>query len=140
MKYTEMSTEQLENELKKVRAQYERIKGLGLNLDMSRGKPSPQQLSLSEDLLKMKLTSDDYFNEQGMDCRNYGGLDGVIEIERAEDGQTDVPGCKLGSAQIEPVGDVGKLREGGILEREEFWDLDAPTPDAFFERVLHWRK
>ena len=82
MEYTKMNEEQLKSELKKIRRQYERIKGLGLNLDMSRGKPSPQQLSLSEQMLKTDLTSDDYFNEQGMDCRNYGGLDGVIECKR----------------------------------------------------------
>ena len=27
-----------------------------------------------------------------------------------------------------------------MFEREEFWDLDAPTPDAFFKRILAWGK
>lgn len=82
MSYSDMTIDELKEEQKRVRFQHERIKGLGLNLDMSRGKPSSKQLSLSNPMLQLDLNGDDYISAQGLDCRNYGGLDGVIECKR----------------------------------------------------------
>ena len=45
--YQEMSKEELTQELTALKAEYEKIKGMGLALDMSRGKPSQAQLDLS---------------------------------------------------------------------------------------------
>ncbi|HAZ91595.1 MAG TPA: aminotransferase, partial [Eubacterium sp.] len=47
--YLEMTREELESERSSVSAEYEKLKGLGLKLDMSRGKPSKDQLDLSMD-------------------------------------------------------------------------------------------
>ena len=38
--YQEMSKEELTQELTALKAEYEKIKGMGLALDMSRGKPA----------------------------------------------------------------------------------------------------
>ena len=40
----------------KIQAQYEAFKQLGLKLDMSRGKPAPEQLDLSNALLGSRIT------------------------------------------------------------------------------------
>lgn len=59
-------------------AQYKAEK---LSLDMTRGKPSPQQLDLANALLT-NLSEADYLAEDGTDCRNYGGLDGLPETKK----------------------------------------------------------
>lgn len=48
------------------------MKALGLKLDMSRGIPSPEQLDLATEMLDWKE-----WNADGLDCRNYGGVDGL---------------------------------------------------------------
>lgn len=59
---------------------YEAFKAQNLKLDMSRGKPCPAQLDLSAKLLDC-LSSKDYKTKGGVDCRNYGGLDGIPEAK-----------------------------------------------------------
>jgi DNA-binding transcriptional MocR family regulator len=49
-------------------------------LDMTRGKPCPEQLALSEGLLDA-LTRRDFKASDGSDCRNYGGIDGLPEAK-----------------------------------------------------------
>ncbi|MBQ7015276.1 MAG: aminotransferase class I/II-fold pyridoxal phosphate-dependent enzyme [Clostridia bacterium] len=62
--------------------QYGSYKSKGLKLDMSRGKPCKEQLDISEGLLSVLKCNDDCFNENGMDCRNYGILDGIPEAKK----------------------------------------------------------
>ena len=60
---------------------YNAFKARGLKLDLTRGKPSPAQLDLSAGLLSLP-GADDYLAEGGVDCRNYGGLQGLAEVRR----------------------------------------------------------
>jgi DNA-binding transcriptional MocR family regulator len=60
---------------------YDAFKGRGLKLDLTRGKPSPAQLELSTALLSLP-GSQDYVAEGALDCRNYGGLQGLAEARR----------------------------------------------------------
>jgi DNA-binding transcriptional MocR family regulator len=71
--YTQLSDAEKEHLLTVHRQQYDAFAAQQLNLDMTRGKPSTQQLNLSNDLLKM----DGFKDSNGTDCRNYGGLDGL---------------------------------------------------------------
>ncbi|MBN1257242.1 MAG: aminotransferase class I/II-fold pyridoxal phosphate-dependent enzyme [Planctomycetes bacterium] len=57
---------------------YNEWKSKKLSLDMTRGKPCPEQLDLANRMLTC-LKKDDYKSENGTDCRNYGGLDGIPE-------------------------------------------------------------
>ena len=77
-----MSKEELlviKSELEK---EYEEIKGKGLSLDMSRGKPGADQLDITMEMLNVISTADDCKAENGFDCRNYGVLDGMPECKK----------------------------------------------------------
>ncbi len=60
---------------------FEEYKAKGLSLDMSRGKPAPEQLDLTNEMLTHCLDGD-HISERGVDCRNYGVLDGIYEAKR----------------------------------------------------------
>jgi DNA-binding transcriptional MocR family regulator len=66
------------DDLAAVRAEYEAFRARGLKLDMTRGKPAPGQLDLSNDLLAL-VGNRDYRTAAGDDARNYGGLQGLPE-------------------------------------------------------------
>lgn len=69
----------LKNELEN---EYEKVKSLGLSLDMSRGKPGADQLDISTDMLTVMTNADDCKAINGFDCRNYGVLDGIPECKK----------------------------------------------------------
>ena len=80
--YSELSREELMELREQLLAAYEEKKALGLNLDMSRGKPSPTQLGVSVGLMDVINSDSDMRSECGTDCRNYGCLDGIPEVKR----------------------------------------------------------
>ncbi|WP_156660647.1 aminotransferase class I/II-fold pyridoxal phosphate-dependent enzyme [Mycobacterium sp. 852002-10029_SCH5224772] len=57
---------------------YADLQAKKLALDLTRGKPAPAQLDLSNQLLS--LPGDDYRDSEGTDTRNYGGLHGLPEL------------------------------------------------------------
>ncbi|OZC46710.1 aminotransferase [Rhodococcus sp. 15-649-1-2] len=73
-----MNHEELVAEHERQAASYEQLKAQNLSLDLTRGKPSPEQLDLSSDLLT--LPGGDFRDGSGTDCRNYGGLAGLPEL------------------------------------------------------------
>lgn len=77
--YLSMEEAELRAELEELRAQYEGFQKMGLKLDMSRGKPCPEQLDLSQEMLHMV---GNYTGEDGTDARNYGLLAGMPEARR----------------------------------------------------------
>lgn len=60
-------------------AEYDALLALGLKLDLTRGKPSPAQLDLSNELLTLPGEGN-YTDSTGTDCRNYGGTQGLPAI------------------------------------------------------------
>lgn len=70
---------QLKSELEKG---FEDAKGKALKLDMSRGKPAAQQLDMAMDIMDILNSSSKLSTEAGMDCRNYGILDGIPEAKK----------------------------------------------------------
>ena len=59
----------------------EQLRGRNLSLDMTRGKPSPEQLDLADELLNI-VKAGETTGEDGTDLRNYGGLAGIPEARR----------------------------------------------------------
>ncbi len=79
--YLKMSRQELEKEFAAVSAEYEKMCALGLSLDMSRGKPGFDNADLSSEIFNLVNEGKGFKTENGTDCRNYGGLDGIAEIK-----------------------------------------------------------
>ena len=82
MNYVEMSTEELKKLEAELSKQYDEYKSLDLKLDMSRGKPSPAQLDLTNGMLDVITSKTSLVTESGVDCRNYGVLEGIKEARK----------------------------------------------------------
>lgn len=80
--YQELSKEELLTLKAELNAAYEDAKGKGLKLDMSRGKPAVNQLDMTMDYLDVVNSQSAMKAEDGMDVRNYGGLDGIPEAKK----------------------------------------------------------
>lgn len=80
--YQNLSKEQLLALKSEFEASYEKKKALNLQLDMSRGKPSPSQLDVSLGLMDALNSNSVLKSEDGTDCRNYGVLDGIPEAKK----------------------------------------------------------
>lgn len=79
MMLEQMNKQQLVELKQQLEQNFADYKALNLKLNMARGKPSPQQLDLSMELLQ-PLT--DIYDADGVDVRNYGGLTGIPEAKR----------------------------------------------------------
>lgn len=81
-KYQEMTKEELLQEQAALEAEYAKIKEMGLDLDMSRGKPGTDQLDLAMPMLDVLNSKSVLKSENGLELRNYGGLDGIPEAKK----------------------------------------------------------
>ena len=80
-KYEELSDGELRGEYESLLKQYNEYKSMNLNLDLSRGKPNSDQLDISLPLLSEARPREKCFSINGVDCRNYGVLDGIPEMK-----------------------------------------------------------
>lgn len=80
MLYSAMNAGELSGEAEKCRQELEKLRGI--SLDLSRGNPSKEQLALSLKMLDVLDHHSVLDSENGQDCRNYGGLDGIPEAKR----------------------------------------------------------
>lgn len=81
-KYTEMSETELKEQLAVLTKEYEAAKAKELKLDMSRGKPSPAQLDVSNEMLDIVNSETGCVSDSGTDCRNYGIMEGIPEARQ----------------------------------------------------------
>ena len=82
---TKMGLNQFGNQAKielrlELQKKYDQFKARTLSLDITRGKPCAEQLDLSLDMLTC-VNQNHYKTQNGTDCRNYGGLDGIPEAK-----------------------------------------------------------
>lgn len=77
MHIDQLSAAELQTQLTSLQAQYEQLKSLELALDLTRGKPSTEQVALSDAL--DGILAGNYLAANGTDTRNYGGLEGLPE-------------------------------------------------------------
>ena len=113
MLYTQMSKEQLLDEQAKLLKDYEQFKSMNLKLGMSRGKPSKEQLDISDELFTL-VTPGTAVTQDGTECRNYGGLDGIPEMKKIF---ADLFGCPADDVIIgenSSLHMMGLLSDGGV--------------------------
>ena len=82
MEFAKMNREELTGCLADLKNQYDAYVQKHLSLDLSRGKPGAKQLDLLQGMLDCISSSSDCRTEDGLDCRNYGVLDGIKEAKR----------------------------------------------------------
>ena len=95
--YQEMSKEELMQEKTALEQEYAKIVEKGLALDMSRGKPSAEQLDLSMPMMDVLTSESILKSENGTDLRNYGVLDGIPEAKALV---AEMIGCKAENVMI----------------------------------------
>jgi DNA-binding transcriptional MocR family regulator len=78
--YQRLDATQLQTMQADLQTKYDKLKAAKLKLNMSRGIPSPEQLALSDDLLTA-VDGKTYQAANGLDCRNYGLVDGLPEVK-----------------------------------------------------------
>ena len=81
-KYSEMDKNELLLEYEYVKSKYDDFCKMNLTLDLSRGKPNSDQLDISLPLLSEARPREKCFSINGVDCRNYGVLDGIPEMKK----------------------------------------------------------
>ncbi|MCL2764102.1 MAG: aminotransferase class I/II-fold pyridoxal phosphate-dependent enzyme [Treponema sp.] len=79
--YANMSASELSALKNELEEAFSKHKAKGKKLNMTRGVPSDEQLSLCNEMLTC-LSAEDYKAANGTDCRNYGGLDGIPEVKK----------------------------------------------------------
>ena len=82
MTYAKMNRAELTAQKVQLEDELAHYTARNLQLNMARGKPSSEQLDLSLGMLQLLTTAEECHSETGLDCRNYGGLQGIDEARR----------------------------------------------------------
>ena len=147
--YKEMSREELLSLKEEFDKQFEDVKGKGLKLDMSRGKPAPAQLDIAMGLMDVLNSESDMNTETGVDTRNYGLVDGIPEVKRFMGEMMEVPVENVivyGNASLPIMYDtVSRSMTHGVLGSTPWCKLDkvkflCPVPgyDRHFKITEHF--
>ena len=147
--YKEMSREELLSLKEEFDKQFEDVKGKGLKLDMSRGKPAPAQLDIAMGLMDVLNSESDMNTETGVDTRNYGLVDGIPEVKRFMGEMMEVPVENVivyGNASLPIMFDtVSRSMTHGVLGSTPWCKLDkvkflCPVPgyDRHFKITEHF--
>ena len=125
MQYSQLTKEELVALKAGLELEYKAILGEGLSLDLSRGKPGKTQLDLMTGMLDCISSADDCIAEGGIDCRNYGVLDGIPEAKRLFSDLLEVPVENLfigGNSSLKLMYDsVARAMLYGVVGSEKPW-------------------
>ena len=117
--YEQMSSEELLALKQDLEARFQEVKMRGYTLDMSRGKPSAAQLDLAMGMVDVLNSGTDLKCEEGIDCRNYGVLDGIKEAKQLLADMTEVPADNIiifGNSSLNIMFDtISRCMTHGIL-------------------------
>lgn len=126
--YRQLKKQELEQLRGELEQKYEEAKSLGLKLDMSRGKPSADQLDLSMGMMDVLHSGVDLNDSEGIDCRNYGVLDGVKEAKQLLADMSEVSPDKMiiyGNSSLNVMYDtVSRAMTHGIMGHTPWCKLD----------------
>lgn len=147
--YKNLSVEELKELKTKLDAEFEEVKARGLNLDMSRGKPSAEQLNLSMGMMDVLTSGTDLICQEGVDCRNYGVLDGITEAKQLLADMMEVPKQNIiifGNSSLNVMYDqIARAMTHGVLGSTPWAKLDkvkflCPVPgyDRHFAITEHF--
>ena len=147
--YKDLSKEELLELKKGLEARFEEIKAKGLSLDMSRGKPAADQLNLSMGMMDVLNSSEELTCANGVDCRNYGGLDGIDEAKQLLADMMEVPKDNViifGNSSLNVMYDtVARAMTHGVMGSTPWCKLDkvkflCPVPgyDRHFAITEHF--
>ena len=147
--YQEMETEELVALHQELEQAFEDVKGKGLKLDMSRGKPAVTQLNMSMDMFDVLNSESDMKCEDGTDVRNYGVLDGIPEAKKLMGDIMGVPAENViicGNASLPIMYDtVSRSVTHGVMGSTPWCKLDkvkflcpAPGYDRHFAITQHF--
>lgn len=147
--YKNLSVEELKELKTKLDAEFEEVKVRGLNLDMSRGKPSAEQLNLSMGMMDVLTSDTDLICQEGVDCRNYGVLDGITEAKQLLADMMEVPKQNIiifGNSSLNVMYDqIARAMTHGVLGSTPWAKLDkvkflCPVPgyDRHFAITEHF--
>src|SRR5690606_21883326 len=106
--FAELSPSERTSLAAELQARYDAFKARGLKLDMTRGKPSPEQLDLANGMLELPGAGD-FLAADGTDTRNYGGVDGLPEMKALFAELLDVPPASVivgGNASLQMMHDT----------------------------------
>ena len=125
MTYGQMNKSELEAVRDAAAAKLAEYTAEGLKLDLTRGKPGAAQLDLTEGMLGVISTGDDCFSEAGLDCRNYGILDGLPETKKLFSDLLGIPTTRIfvaGNSSLNLMYDtVARAMLYGVLGSEKPW-------------------
>ncbi len=147
--YREMSTEELLELKDGLQTRFETIKAQNLHLDMSRGKPSAAQLNLAMGMMDVLSSEANLTCKEGVDCRNYGVLDGIEEAKQLLADMTEVPKENIvifGNSSLNVMYDtVARSMTHGVMGSTPWCKLDkvkflCPVPgyDRHFAITEHF--
>ncbi len=126
--YSQLSREKLTALKSDLEKQFEEVKGKGLKLDMSRGKPSKEQLDLSNGMMDVLTSQSDLVSSDGVDCRNYGVPDGISEARKLLADMSEVPERNIliyGNSSLSVMFDtVSRAVTHGIMGNTPWGKLD----------------
>ena len=94
MRLSELSHDELVALHTEQTAAYDALVAQGLKLDLTRGKPSAAQLDLSNELLELPGAGR-FTDAAGVDCRNYGGTQGLVEVREIFGPLLSIPPAQL---------------------------------------------
>lgn len=129
--YLAADKDELSQILASATKKYNEYKAMGLKLDMSRGKPGAKQLDLSEGFLTAVSKSSDCFTENGVDCRNYGVLDGIPEAKKLFADILEIPEENIilgGNSSLSMMFDT-------VVREMLFGNIDSDMPWSKCEKV-----
>lgn len=147
--YSELSKEELLKLKNELEEQFSEVKAKGLNLDMSRGKPSAAQLDLAMGMMDVLNSKSDLKCQEGVDCRNYGVLDGIQEAKQLLADMMEVPKDNIvifGNSSLNVMYDtIARSMTHGVMGSTPWCKLDkvkflCPVPgyDRHFAITEHF--
>lgn len=128
--YKDLSKEELLTLQEQLNKDYKDAKAKGLKLDMSRGKPAASQLDMEMDFMNILNKDSVLKTEAGVDCRNYGIMDGIPEARKLIGDVLGVPADNViifGNASLNIMYDT--------VARSEMFGVMGETPWCKLDKV-----